>query len=106
MTVHRKLRPGLREKTYERALVVELHKRRHTTQQQRSFDVYYDDVLIDTFTPDLIVDEEVIVDPKCATDFTAAHVSQMIGYLAITGLKLAILLNFKGASLNWKRIVR
>jgi hypothetical protein len=30
----------------------------------------------------------------------------MIGYLAITKLKLALLLNFKHAKLEWKRIVR
>jgi len=29
----------------------------------------------------------------------------MIGYLKITGLKLALLLNFKSAKLDWKRIV-
>jgi hypothetical protein len=29
----------------------------------------------------------------------------MIGYLNITGLKLALLLNFKNASLTWKRVV-
>jgi hypothetical protein len=30
----------------------------------------------------------------------------MIGYLAITGLHLAMLLNFKEAKLQWKRVVR
>lgn len=30
----------------------------------------------------------------------------MIGYLAITKLKLALLLNFKYAKLQWKRVVR
>jgi hypothetical protein len=30
----------------------------------------------------------------------------MIGYLNITGLKLALLLNFKNAKLDWKRVVR
>jgi hypothetical protein len=30
----------------------------------------------------------------------------MAGYLAITGLQLAILINFKNAKLEWKRIVR
>jgi len=29
----------------------------------------------------------------------------MLGYLNITGLKLALLLNFKNASLSWKRVV-
>jgi hypothetical protein len=30
----------------------------------------------------------------------------MIGYLAIARLKLALLLNFKYAKLQWKRVVR
>jgi hypothetical protein len=30
----------------------------------------------------------------------------MIGYLAISRLKLALLLNFKYAKLEWKRVVR
>jgi hypothetical protein len=30
----------------------------------------------------------------------------MIGYLTITGLELALLLNFKNARLEWKRVVR
>jgi GxxExxY protein len=38
--------------------------------------------------------------------FNDTHVRQMIGYLAITKLKLAMLLNFKYAKLQWKRIVR
>ena len=29
----------------------------------------------------------------------------MLGYLNITGLKLALLLNFKNARLSWKRVV-
>jgi hypothetical protein len=30
----------------------------------------------------------------------------MIGYLNITGLDLAILINFKNARLEWKRVLR
>ena len=33
------------------------------------------------------------------------HTAQMTGYLAITGLNLAILINFKNAQLEGKRIV-
>ena len=47
----------------------------------------------------------VIADPKVATAFSDSHIAQMIGYLNITGLKLALLLNFKHARLEWKRIV-
>jgi hypothetical protein len=30
----------------------------------------------------------------------------MIGYLSISGLQLGLLLNFQGARLDWKRVVR
>lgn len=106
MTVLNKLRPGLKEKAYENALVIELRKRGRQVEQQRSFDVIYDGVIVDTLVPDLIVDNKVIVDPKCVTDFTDTHYAQMIGYLAITGLRLAVLLNFKEAKLRWKRVIR
>ena len=59
-----------------------------------------------SFAIDLIVDEAVIADPKVVTAFNDTHQAQMIGYLSITGLKLALLLNFKHAKLEWKRIVR
>ncbi len=106
MTVLNKLKPGLKEKAYENALVIELRKRGHLVEQQRSFNVLYDGIVVDTLVPDLIVDEKVIVDPKCVTDFTETHYAQMIGYLAITGLRLALLFNFKEAKLRWKRVIR
>jgi hypothetical protein len=51
-------------------------------------------------------EKAVIVDPKVAACFTDTHVAQMVGYLNITGLDLALLLNFKNARLEWKRILR
>jgi GxxExxY protein len=106
MAVLNQLWPGLKEKAYENALVIELRKRGHHIEQQRSFDVIYDGIVVDTLIPDLIVDDKVIVDPKCVTEFSETHFAQMIGYLAITGLRLALLFNFKDAKLRWKRIVR
>jgi PD-(D/E)XK nuclease superfamily protein len=47
-----------------------------------------------------------IVDAKVVSAFNDTHTAQMIGYLAITGLELALLLNFKSARLEWKRVVR
>ncbi len=105
MTVLNTLKPGLDEKLYERALVIELRKRGHKVDPQRQFPVFYDGVEIGTLVPDLIVDDLVIADPKVATNFNDTHMAQMIGYLNITGLKLALLLNFKHARLEWKRVV-
>jgi len=106
MTVLNALKPGLDEKLYENALVIELRKRGHRVEQQRQFPVHYDGELIGTLIPDLIVDELVIADPKVVAAFNETHQAQMIGYLTITGLRVALLLNFKNAKLEWKRIVR
>jgi len=105
MAVLNELKPGLDEKLYENALSLELRARGHTIEQQRQFPVHYSGELIGTLIPDLIVDGTVIVDPKVAVAFTDTHIAQMLGYLNITGLELALLLNFKEAKLEWKRVV-
>ncbi|MDP3069313.1 MAG: GxxExxY protein [Opitutaceae bacterium] len=106
MQVLNTLKPGLSEKAYENTLVIELRKRGHRVEQQKRFDVRYDGQVVDTLVPDLIVDDSVIADPKVTEDFTPTHQAQMIGYLTITQLRLALLLNFKHADLRWKRVVR
>ncbi len=68
--------------------------------------VHYRGELIGNLVPDLIVYNAVIVDPKVVACFTETHVAQMIGYLNITGLDLAVLINFKNARLEWKRVLR
>jgi GxxExxY protein len=105
MAVLNELKPGLDEKLYERALVIELQAMGHLVEQQREFPVHYCGQLIGTLIPDLIVDEKVIADPKVVTAFNASHLAQMLGYLNISGLEVALLLNFKEVKLHWKRIV-
>jgi GxxExxY protein len=106
MEVLNALRPGLDEKLYERALSLELKNRGHVVSVQRSFPVWYRGELIGNLVPDLIVDNVIIVDPKVVACFTETHVAQMIGYLNITGLDLALLINFRNARLEWKRVLR
>ena len=104
MNVLNKLKPGQDEKLYERALIIELAKHNVRCEQQRQYDVFYDGQLIGTLIPDLIIDGRLIVDPKVVSEFNDSHVAQMLGYLNITGLKTALLLNFKYANLGIKRV--
>jgi len=106
MAVLNELKPGLDEKLYENALRIELQHLGHTVEQQRDFPVFYRGQLIGKLVPDLIVDGTVIADPKVVTAFNDTHIAQMLGYLNITGLEVALLLNFREATLTWKRIVR
>ena len=106
MSVLNELKPGLDEKLYENALVLELQARGHSVEQQREFPVHYRGHYIGKLIPDLIADNKVIVDPKVVTAFNDSHIAQMLGYLNITGLEVALLLNFREGHLQWKRVVR
>ena len=106
MRVLNELKPGLDEKIYENALVLELRETWLSVDQQRRFDVHYKSQPLGLLVPDLIVDGKVIVDAKVVSAFNESHVAQMIGYLAITGFDLGLLINFKNAKLEWKRVVR
>jgi GxxExxY protein len=99
------LKPGLDEKLYENALVIELRARGCEVEQQKRFAVHFKGNLIGTLVPDIVVDGLVVVDTKVVTAFNENHMAQMIGYLAKTKLDLALLLSFKYAKLKWKRVV-
>lgn len=104
MTVLNDLKPGLDEKLYENALVIELRLCGHAVEQQKEYPVHYRGQYIGKLIPDLTVDGKVIVDPKVVSAFNATHIAQMLGYLNITGLEVALLLNFKERQLTWKRV--
>ncbi|MES2469191.1 MAG: GxxExxY protein [Verrucomicrobiota bacterium] len=100
------LKPGLSGEAYENAMVIELRNRGHKVSPQERFDDRFEGPLIDPLIPDLIMDDLLIADPKVAEDFHPSHIAQMIGYPAVTDLKPAILLNFRCATLTWKRVIR
>jgi GxxExxY protein len=73
------LKPGLSEKAYENAMVIELRNRGHKVSQQERFEVRYEGQWVDTLVTDLIVDDFVIADSKVAEDFHPSHIAHMTG---------------------------
>ena len=57
MSVLNELKPGLDERLYERAMIIELKHRGHIISVQSSFPVHYRGELIGNLIPDLIVDK-------------------------------------------------
>ena len=108
MDVLNQLRPGMIRQLpdYERPMIIELKHRGHSLSIQKAFPVFYHGELIGNLIPELIVDDTAIVDPKVVACLTDTRVAQMLGYLNITRLDLALLLNFKNAWLEWKRVLR
>ena len=107
MAVHRAKGPGYREDTYQRDLEVHFSESGLAYQAQALVEVYdsvQSDVLVGYYVPDFIVAEQVVVEIKALRDLDSTHVAQAIGYLAITGCPIALLINFGTRSLQWRRI--
>ncbi len=96
---------GLLEKPYENALVVEFGLQGIRYRQQPRFDVQYKGITVGEYIPDLICFDQLIVDAKVIDRITNHEIGQMLNYLKITGLRVGLILNFRHARLEWKRIV-
>ena len=105
MEVINELGHGLREKTYEKALIVEFQRNEAHFSQQKIYPVLYKNVHIDDYIPDLLVNDELIVEVKVAENICDEHIGQVINYLKISGCSLGLILNFKHPKLQWKRVI-
>lgn len=96
---------GFLEKVYERSLARELTLRGLQVQTQVRFPVRYKGLNVGDYYADLVVGEGVIVELKCAEDFSREHLAQCINYLKASGLRLAVMLNFQKSKVAWRRVV-
>jgi GxxExxY protein len=96
---------GFLEKVYERALRQELASRGLAVKSQVAFAISYKGQIVGEYAADLVVEEQLIVELKCAEGFANEHVAQCINYLKASGLRLALLINFQKPKVHWKRII-
>ena len=106
MEVHRILGPGFLEAVYQAALEHELALRGIPFEIQKRLAVTYKGRLVGDYIADIVVDGQIILELKAISALTKAHEAQAHNYLAATGLRLAILLNFGANSLQQERVVK
>jgi len=105
MEVLNTLGHGLIEKPYERALALELHGQGIPFAQQPIYPVLYKGETVGEFIPDLVVFNRIVVDAKVVERLTQNETGQVLNYLRISQLDLGLLLNFRHASLQWRRVL-
>ncbi|HAL92666.1 MAG TPA: GxxExxY protein [Verrucomicrobia bacterium] len=105
MEVMNVLGHGFLEKVYENAMCVEMRLRKMDFQQQPRYEVRYKSEKVGEYIPDLIVSDSVVVDAKTIDAITDHEIGQVLNYLKITGFRVGLILNFKHAKLQWKRVV-
>ena len=96
---------GFLEKVYERALLRELQLRGIPAVSQPSFPVDYKGQCVGDYFADILVDDALVIELKCADHLTNEHMAQCLNYLRASGVTLCLLVNFQKPIVEWKRIV-
>lgn len=92
--VHRALGPGLREKTYDEALAIEMLDRGVPFERQVRIPVEYKGHLVGEYGLDFIVSTAVVVEVKAVDRIEPVFEAQILSYLRASGLRLGLLVNF------------
>jgi GxxExxY protein len=97
--------PGFPEPVYQRGLCVGLERRGIACAREVRYTVKYLGVEIGSFRADLVVQDALIVEVKCAERIEKGHVRQLLYYLKASGLRVGLILNL-GDTPSFKRVVR
>lgn len=94
--VHRTLGgPGLLESIYEEALVWELGEHGFVVERQKELPIIYKGILLaDPLRLDILVNNTIIVECRAVVNYHPIFEARALTYLQITGLKLALVINF------------
>lgn len=98
--VHRALGPGLLEKLYERALVIDLRRAGLEVSQQVSMPVLYRGGVIGEHVFDLVVENLVVLEIKSCSEVHPSHIATVVSYLRIADRPLGYVLNFNCVTLK------
>jgi iron complex transport system substrate-binding protein len=108
LRIHRELGPGLLESVYETVLAGKLMEMGYSVDRQKPIDIEFEGQRFPAaFRVDLMVDNRLVIEIKCAEALNKAHLKQLHTYLRLTKLPVGLLLNFAGATLKEgiKRVV-
>ncbi len=93
--VYRELGCGFLEAVYQECLEKELVDRGIPFVSQPELKLSYKgETLMQTYRPDLICFESIIIELKALSDLTGGHKAQVLNYLKATGMKIGLLVNF------------
>ena len=102
--VHKTLGNGFLEYIYQEALSYELKRQNIVFEVQKDIDIWYKDLSIPKkYTPDLIVENKIIVELKAEKNLTDIDEAQLLNYLKASKFRLGLLINFGKNKLQIKR---
>lgn len=93
--VCREMGCGFLEAVYQECLEKELQQKEIPFVAQQELALYYKGgILKQTYKPDLICYDKIVVELKAVRELSGEHRSQVLNYLKSTGMRLGLLVNF------------
>jgi GxxExxY protein len=93
--VHRAIGPGVFESVYNECFAHELKRRGLSFELERAVSLIYRGVRLKSkFYIDVVVENQVIVELKSIAEVVPIHECQVLTHLKLTGLPVALLINF------------
>ena len=96
---------GHKELVYQKAMKESLIMKRLKHKEQVFYKVKYGEKTVGKNFFDFLVDEKVLVEIKSLSKFSKANYDQVLNYLHVAKLKLALLINFTSKQVEVKRVV-
>jgi GxxExxY protein len=96
---------GHKEIVYQKAMGLALKTKGMTYTEQHYYPVMYNNVVVGKNFFDFYVEEKIVVELKSASRFTKPNYDQVLNYLTVSNMKLALLISFGKEEVRCKRVV-
>jgi len=106
MEVHKTLGKGFLEIVYKDALELEFKWAGIPYVREQQFKINYKGTILKRFyTADFVTYNNIIIEVKSQLEVIGENYKQTINYLAVSKLKVGLILNFGEDSLKFKRVI-
>lgn len=101
LRVHKKLGPGLLERSYVVCLAHEIRKHGLKVEVEKELPLMYEEIYLEVgYRIDILVDDKLIIEVKAVEALNDVHMAQILTYLKLSEKKLGLLINFNAALLK------
>ena len=103
--VHNVLGCGFLEIIYQNSLGIEFQKEGLNFLREYEMPIHYDGHVVGSRRVDFLIEQRVAVELKAVVELEDIHLAQAKNYLEAYKLRVGLLINFGGTSLQFKRLI-